>query len=227
MIKMPNVKLFACIPRRIDVSRQFFHDHWRHPHGTMGLSIKSIRRYVQSHQIDCAFLGQSQTRFEGCAEVGFGSVEDAIAFANDPIYREHVVPDESLFIDMPSLRHVVCDEEVIQAEESSGGVADWRHDNRPVSIKLIQFVEEDGPDRWDRADDALLGGRLLAHRHVRSRPSPQAHPDAAFFLGVRELWWPSLSDFENGIAQASDSWSEMISRPQKSTTMLVQAERYI
>ena len=36
------IRFFALLPRRPDIDRQRFHDHWRHPHGTMGRQIPGM-----------------------------------------------------------------------------------------------------------------------------------------------------------------------------------------
>jgi uncharacterized protein (TIGR02118 family) len=71
------IKFFGLIPRRSDISSQEFHDHYRHPHGTLGRQIPTFRDYVQSYQIHSPLLGPDQTRFEAVAEVWFDTVGDA------------------------------------------------------------------------------------------------------------------------------------------------------
>src|SRR3546814_11414476 len=65
--------LFA---RRVGMTPQAFHDHWRYPHGSQGQGLRIIKRYVQSHQVDVDFLDADQNRYEGIAEVCFDSEED-------------------------------------------------------------------------------------------------------------------------------------------------------
>ncbi len=83
--------MFGCIPRRPDVSVEYFHDHWRHPHGTLGRHISTMRAYVQSHQTHSNLLDEAdQVRFEGCAEIWFDSDEDAKAFPQELIYARDI-----------------------------------------------------------------------------------------------------------------------------------------
>lgn len=229
---MPGVKMFGCIPRRPDISRQFFHDHWRHPHGSLGRHISTMRRYVQSHQFDSDLLGPTQTHFEGCAEVWFDSVEDGLSFDTEPVYVRDVKPDEPLFVDLPNLRFAFADEEVLVSgpdlrEPISDGDAAWRLDNRPTSVKLLQFIISDGGVPWASPDDRALGHRIGALRHVRSRPSPVVHADGAFVIGIRELWWPTLWDLEQGVAKDRAAWDALAGRPGESIAMIANAERFI
>jgi len=229
---MSRIKMFGCIPRRPDVSQRYFHDHWRHPHGTLGRHISTMRGYVQSHQIHSDLLGPEQTHFEGCAELWFDNVADAASFPSEPVYVRDIIPDEPLFVDMEKLRFAFTREEVLVSgpdlrEPISAGDAAWRLDNRPASVKLLQFVEADGATPWDGDDDYELGSRIGALRHVRCRPAAEIHPNGAFVVGVRELWWPTQWDMEQGIAADRAAWETLIGRPGRATAFFANAERFI
>src|SRR3546814_7218882 len=66
---MSAIRMMAVFARRVGMTPQAFHDHWRYPHGSLGQGIRIIKRYVQSHQVDVAFLDADQNRYEGIAEV--------------------------------------------------------------------------------------------------------------------------------------------------------------
>jgi hypothetical protein len=228
---MPKVKLFAAIPRRQDISRQEFHDHWRHPHGTMGRRISILRKYVQSHQIDCDLLGEDQTRYEGVAEAWMDSVADAKYFPEEPVYANRVIPDELLFIDLPNLKFLIAVEEVLQSAPQGdqldpAGNADWFDDDRAVNIKLVQLIEADGAEPWQSDADLDLGRRIGAFRHVRGTPVAEIHGQEPPFLGTRELWWPTLWEFRRGVEADIDAFRTLVNRPAKAFTALVQAERF-
>src|SRR3546814_3222287 len=57
---MHSIKILATVPRRKDISEQQFHDHWRHPHGTLSKKIACLRGYVQSHRIVSPLLPDTQ-----------------------------------------------------------------------------------------------------------------------------------------------------------------------
>src|SRR3546814_12064370 len=77
---MSAIRMMAVFARRVGMTPQAFHDHWRYPHGSLGQGIRIIKRYVQSHQVDVDFLDADQNRYEGIAEVWFDSEADAAAF---------------------------------------------------------------------------------------------------------------------------------------------------
>ena len=139
------IQFFALIPRLPDVSSQEFHDHWRHPHGTMGRLIPTLRSYVQAHQIHTDLLPPEQAEFEGIALSQFDSLKDAVEFGAEPYYTKYIQPDEPNFVDQSRLLWLNTEEEVLvpRATERQGApYADalWLHLNLPVSTQLLQFV---------------------------------------------------------------------------------------
>lgn len=229
---MPRIKMFGAIPRAPHISSQLFHDHYRHPHGTLGRHISTMRGYVQSHQVHNDLLDDRQTRFEACAEVLLDNVADGASFGEEPVYLRDVRDDERNFVDLPNLRWVFVQEEMLMSgpdlrENISIGDKAWRLDNRPLSFKLIQFIEKEGVEKWDQDNDLSLGRRIGALRHVRSCPVPELHPDGAFAIGVRELWWGTQSLMEAGIAADMEAWKALIDRPALATSFFATAERFI
>lgn len=227
---MGAVKVFVGLPRKAEVSEQHFHDHWRHPHATWGLSIGGRIHYVQSHRIATPQLGESQSRFDGIAEIWFGSVTDAGAYNRDPVYAGKLAPDEPSFLDMRNIRFLVADEDVLMSGPLAQNGDDpddlgWREQDRPVTIKLIQFFDPATSD-WATDEDLALGRAIGAFRHVRSRPNSHVHAKGAFAAGVRELWWPTLTAFERGIARDPAAWSRLCA-PKTVTTLLASAERHL
>jgi hypothetical protein len=103
----------------------------------------------------------------------------------------------------------------------------WNGSSRNLTIKLLQFVDADGTPDWAGDDDAELGTAMGARRHIRSRTIREMHPDGISYLGVRELWWPTVSEFEVGITRGSDAWSRLQANAGSSFSMLVQSERVI
>jgi hypothetical protein len=225
--------MFGAIPRKPGVTAQWFHDHYRHPHGTMGRTISTMRAYTQSHQVHSDLLDARQTHFEATAEVWFDCVQDAIDFPGEPNYVELLIPDEPLFVDMDKLRFVFAEEEVLQsgADWNEEGVETgdrlFRLDRRPISIKLLQYVISEGTTAWDDEEDLALGRRIGALRHVRCRPSPALHPEGAFCVGIRELYWPTQTAMEEGVARDPQAWETLLRRPAESIAYLASAERFM
>ncbi|MCW2295447.1 EthD domain-containing protein [Rhodococcus erythropolis] len=226
------IKFFALIPRLESVSPQQFHDHWRHPHASMGRPIPSMVSYVQSHHLASDLFGPEQTRFEGIAETEFDTLTDALDFGTEPQYINFVQPDEPNFVG-PGLEWLYSHPEVLvprKRAQDGASPADvlWSPLDRPFSIKLLQFVHRNGNPDWASEDDAELGARIGAFRHVRDHVSAEAHPDGATWLGARELWWPTLSSFHSSVDADRSAFDELVSRGgNESLTLLVQSERYL
>lgn len=228
------VKIIELISPRHGISLQAFHDHWRHPHGTIAKNVRSVRRYIQNHRIDSSLLGPNPTPFEGVAEGWFDSLAEGVALGAMPYAIEHVFPDEERFIDRSKVKVFFVEEEVIASgphagaqrrpqTETSAYDLEWSDNNRPLAIKLLQFIEAGDESSWAADADAELGHRIGALRHVRSRAVSQ--PSA--YLGMRELWWPTLTAFERGMALDPAAWAALRDRPRRSFSLLFQAERLV
>jgi len=223
--------------RKEGISSQEFHDHYRHPHGTMGMQVTTLRDYVQSHQIDTALLDDSQRRFECVAELSFDRGEDLLAFRTEPTMAGYLNDDELKFLDMKRTRMFVGEEEVLTSHPGEdlckADVANtyWRLSARPVTTKLLQFVMADGGSGWCSEADEELGRRLKVFRHVRCHPTtptrfvPSRTNRPPEFIGVAELWWPTYTDFLNSVAADEEAWKLLAMRPGVHN-MLAQAERW-
>ena len=230
---MTRLKMFGAIPRKPGITQQYFHDHYRHPHGTMGRRISTMMAYTQSHHFHSDLLGDDQTYFEACAEVWLDRPQDAIDFGKEPNYVEHVLDDEPLFVDLEKLEFLFSEEEVLQGgvdwndPEATYGDKLFRLDTRPISVKFLQFIISNGDKPWDQDNDLELGQKICALRHVRCRPNAVVHPDGAFAIGVRELYWPTQLAMEEGIAQDKSACDELLHRPGKSIQFFATAERFM
>jgi uncharacterized protein (TIGR02118 family) len=224
------IKFFGLIPRRPDISPAEFHDHYRHPHGTLGKQIPAFRGYVQSHQIGSSALGPDQTQFEAVAEVWFDTVGDAVGLADDPHYLEHVKPDEPNFVDLDKLKWLYTNEEVLFSGPDPRAPTPLAHRllqrmhlESPTTVKLLHFASRE--DAIDSGTD--LAGTLGAVRHVRCRPHAEIHAeDPPAFAEVHELWWPTRFDFEQAAAGGA-ALRQLVQGPSGSVTLLAQAERFI
>lgn len=225
------IKFFGLIPRRPDMSVEEFHDHYRHPHGTLGAQIPALRGYVQCHQVDTELLGPGQRHYQAVAENWYDTVEDAVGLAEDPHYVEHVKPDEPLFVDIENLKWLfTCEEVVVSGPKARADIplaekllrnADL---GRPSTAKLLHFAVDDGVE-LDRGD---LAGRLDAIRHVHCRPHPEIHggEDRPAFAEVHELWWPTVWEFEQRVGPDNPALRELNERD-GAVTLLATAERFI
>jgi hypothetical protein len=226
------IRFLSLIARRPDVSKQEFHDHWRHPHGTMGRLIPGLLDYVQAHQIDTALLGPGQAEYEGVAISGVDSPAAADKLLREPQYVDKVAPDEPSFQDLPRNRFFSTEEEVLASRPRTNGRShpadvEWNVLDRPTSVALLQFVHLDGDSGWAGEQDAELGDRLRAFRHVRNRPSTDVHGADAPFLGARQLWWPTISAFEEGARADPGALAELVDGAGHAITMLTISERFL
>lgn len=224
------IRFFSLLPRRDGVTSQQFHDHWRHPHGTMGRLIPGLNSYVQAHQVHTDLLGPEQHEVEGVAISDFDSPAAATGLLSEPQYVDHVAPDESSFQDVSKVRFLSTDEEVLQPRLAEGphpADAQWNVLERPTSIQLLQFVHLDGNAAWAGDDDIELGRSLGAFRHARNHPNVVVHGDDPPFLGARQLWWPTVSAFEDGVDAAPEAFQHLVSRAGHAITLLAQSERFV
>jgi hypothetical protein len=227
-----TLKLFGLIPRRKDLGKEEFHDYYRHPHGTMGLAVSTLRGYVQSHQIDTNRLGDDQGTYDAVAEIWIDNIADILGFREEPSLVKYIIDDEPKFIDMPNLAFLAAEMEVLTSgpQLNAGlhpGDEMWSLARRPLSVKILQFIATDGNPDWATRDDEGLGLRLGAFRHTRGQYLQAVHGEEPAFLGVRELWWPTRTAFHRAIDDDPEALQSLLLSAGKSVTMLVQAERFI
>src|SRR6202012_5445641 len=104
---------------------------------------------------------------------GSDTVQDAGGLAEDPHYIAHVQPDEPNFVDMDNLKWLYTTEEVltsapdVRSSDASARGLQRFHLERATSIKLMQFRDAGAAAERSAAEDAALGARLNAIRHVR------------------------------------------------------------
>lgn len=230
---MSRIKLFGLIPRKKGLTPEQFHDHYRHPHGTMGRNLSTMRAYCQSHHIHSDLLAADQSHFEAVAEIWLDNVSDVASFRQEPTLVKYILDDEPLFIDMDNLKFLAADEEVLtstpDALDDTLHPADamWSPFKRPISIKILQFIHTDSNPEWFSAQDQSLGQALGAFRHIRCHPHEAIHTEAPPFLGAREIWWPTVSAFKQGVANAPEAFKKLITDVPSATTLLAQAERWM
>jgi hypothetical protein len=226
-----GIKLFGLGIRRKDMSREDFHDYWRHPHGTWGRNMTTLRGYVQSHQIDTEFLGPEQANRELVAEMWLDNLKDLEGFREEPILVKYLLEDEARFTEGTAI-FFGTQEEVLTSGPPLNGKLNPGDDmyvlsNRPFSVKLLHFVGADTTGEWATAEDEARGLRLGAVRHVRCHPL-QIGADKPHFRGVQELWWPTVRAFRSGVNASPDDFRALIATSgPSSVTLLAQAERFI
>jgi len=220
-------KLVTLIVPRPGISVPDFHDHWRHPHGTLAITYRPLRRYVQNHFVSSNLVGDNPTPYEAIGENWFDSTEAIEHMKDDPFVHEVMFFDEARFEDRERTVWFVVDKEevlpVYPGGEHDEYGAQWTHDNHSLAIKALQLIPPGLGRDWAGDDDAELSRRVRAYRHVRSW---SREPDAPY-TGVRELWWPTLTAFEQGVRSDLDAWQQLKERPAGSTWVLATSERLV
>jgi len=229
------MKVFVLCGRCPDLSPEDAHDYWRHPHGTWGARMSTLHGYVQSHKIHTDLLGPRQVEYDFVAEMWLHNLEDLRALGEEPVFKKYLIPDGPNFLDMSRSIIIATDEEVLtsgpwQNPELNPGDEFWSDAARPISVKLLHFVarasdQSSADQSWTSRKDVSLGRSLGALRYVRCTPLMAFHGDEAPFLGVQELWWPTVRAFREGVGVHGPALDELLKGSPESMTLLVQAER--
>jgi hypothetical protein len=229
-------KLFGLIPRAKTLSPEEFHDYYRHPHGTVGMSISSLRHYVQNHQIDTDLLGETQRRFEAVAELSFSNEIDVIKLRTEPAMAGFLNEDERNFIDLKETRHFIGKEVSL----STGAPAvdtpctpdrRWDSGKVPTFIKLLQFFNRCDDAASPSDHDRTLAERLNAFRYMAYKPADfcmttkSGRPVESPFVAAHELCWPTLSAFRRATIADTQAFFAFIDKP-NTHTLLTHAERF-
>jgi uncharacterized protein (TIGR02118 family) len=107
----PLVKGVYQLKRRDGMSLDEFRKYWIEVHGDLGSKLPGLRRYVQSHLIDEAYL-YARPHFDGVAQLWFDST-DAMRSAFESPQGKDLAADGPKFTDMAALRMFVAQEHVV------------------------------------------------------------------------------------------------------------------
>jgi hypothetical protein len=189
------VKVFALIPKRPDVSDEFFHDHWAGEHAELAKRITTLLAYVQSHRIDPGVAGLGDSIYEGIAEVWFVDAETAAGMGEDPNYVNGCHVDEPKLMDMDNLGFILTDENVQREGDPIG-----QDDEGAKAMLLLRRAGGLEPAAFADAVRAvdLAGAVPDAQRVSVAVAIPEAYADGAepIFDAVAELWFTDVKAFE-------------------------------
>jgi uncharacterized protein (TIGR02118 family) len=99
------------LQRRDGMSVEEFRNYWIEVHGGLGSKLPGLRRYVQSHLVDEAYM-YVRPYFDGVAQLWFDSTNSMRAAFDSPAGKA-LAADGPMFIDMPALRMFVAQEHVV------------------------------------------------------------------------------------------------------------------
>ena len=230
---MSKIKLFGLIPPKPGMSSEEFHDYYRHPHGTLGRHVSTLRNYCQSHQIDCELLGDSQRDYQAVAEIWVDGLADVQSFREEPLIVSHMIDDEKAFVDTDNLLFFAGREEILvsgpDARDTNRHPADakWSVYELPNTIKLLVFYKAGEERGWQAAQSRELCGALGAFRHVCCSPVKEVHGSDSPFIGACELWWPTLTAFKHAAAGSPEAFNGLIANAANSVALLAHCERFI
>jgi uncharacterized protein (TIGR02118 family) len=109
----PMVKGVWQLKRMPGMALDEFRKYWIEVHGALGKALPGVRRYVQSHLIDDAYL-YAEPRHDGVAQLWFDS-PDAMRAAFDSPAGKALNADGANFIDPSSIRNFVAQEHIVIA----------------------------------------------------------------------------------------------------------------
>ncbi len=209
-------KLFALLPKRDDVTVEYFHEHWRTIHKDHALNMRRLQRYVQGHRVEpqpegfppAPFAGFDAAPYHGIAEAWFTSPAEALGMGEDPDYVNGALKDEPNFMDTSKLGFVVADERVVLA-----GPAVAQDDPGTKVVFLLRRNSELSPegfqDLWEERFSEMFTQLPEVVRHHDSFAVQESYADGAepSFDGVTEVWW---SDVDHCLAAMSSPGMETL-----------------
>jgi uncharacterized protein (TIGR02118 family) len=110
-VDSPPIKGVYQLKRMPGMALNEFRRYWIEVHGSLGSKLPGLRRYVQSHLIDEAYL-YAEPRYDGVAQLWFESA-DAMRAAFESPQGKALAADGPEFIDSSALRYFVAQEHVV------------------------------------------------------------------------------------------------------------------
>ena len=185
-------------------------------------------------------LGEDQGRYDAVAEIWLDNESDLAGFRDEAVIETFIRPDELKFIDKSKSGVIPTSEEVLISGPVAGSHFDeadlwWSAQTRPQSVKLLVFVSDGADGASLSTVDAALGRRLGAFRQTVCRTLRSLHTQPGSlgktrllpFIGVHELWWPTVTRFRRAVEGDRAAWEQFRGLTEGSVTLLAQAERFI
>lgn len=109
----PLVKGVWQLKRKAGMPLGEFRKYWIDVHGALGAKLPGLRRYVQSHLMDEAYL-YAEPAYDGVAQLWFDRAEAMKTAFESPAGKE-LAADGPKFVDNSTLRHFVAQEHIVVA----------------------------------------------------------------------------------------------------------------
>jgi uncharacterized protein (TIGR02118 family) len=177
------------ITRKPGMDEAEFYRYWRETHGPIAGKIPQFRRYVQSHRIPAP---NSNSPYDGEAEVMVDSLEALAALRRSPEYLDGALVDERNFIDLGRVAWLATQDHVINEGPSGAGLIKgvWQFRRKP-GMTLGEFRKH-----WLGVHGPLALKMPGVGRYVQSHLVDEAYLYAEpRFDGVAQLWFPSAEAF--------------------------------
>jgi uncharacterized protein (TIGR02118 family) len=188
------VKVYALLPRRQDVTVEFFHEHWATVHGEVSKRITTIRRYVQAHRVTGETPSLPAAELEGIAEMWFDDATTAAGMGEDPNYVDYAYVDALKFIDMETVAFVITTEHQLRPGPATGD-----GDGEVKAMLLLRRAPSLSPAQFADRVAALADGVPSAQTILAGLAVPEMYADGAepAYDGVIELTFRRQQDLDS------------------------------
>ena len=213
----PRARMLVLQPRRPDLTRNQFSEHWRTVHADHARKITALQRYVQSHRssdTDVFFPRQATAAspYDGISEAWFTDPEAMAGMTSSAEYRNGALADEPNFLDIPRKVRLLCTERHLPDGSAPDGAELW---------KVVVTVVDGSSAAWG---ELLTSSKLagVARRTLNEVHRMLAPEGAAPIDFVLELAWrsqeqvraaiesPWMSELLQAVAENSPSSSALI-----------------
>jgi uncharacterized protein (TIGR02118 family) len=177
------------ITRKPGMDETEFHRYWRETHGPIAAKIRQNRRYVQSHRIPAP---NSNSPYDGEAEVMLDSLDAFAALRRSPEYLNGALADERNFIDLARVEWMATQDHVINEGPAGAGLIKgvWQFRRKP-GMTLAAFRKH-----WIEVHGPIALKMTGVGRYVQSHLIDEAYLYAEpRFDGIAQLWFPNAEAF--------------------------------
>ena len=201
---------FVLLKRLPGTSKAQMLAHWQHVHAPLVAGMEAFwrytSRYVQNHALDAEPPYVVENPYDGVVETWQRERPDPTTiFADEPVYRDRVRPDELKFLDIAGCVAMLTRSHTIIDGPSQG-------------LKLLSFVRrrpelthEAFCDYWLNTHGPLVRGTTAFSRHLRRYVQSHCLPEMerrlsdgapqGGFDGVVELWFDSRADMKAAFSE--------------------------